>query len=305
MNIDIINSKLIELLISNTPKLNLFIIEKIKTDDALDYFAHKLSLSRSLQKEIVEIVQPTINKLIEKEQIEYNENGRPNGVVEYCEQSYVGITFNNLLNSLNEPGENVNDDVKKDIYCIKIEIETGKYCYLINRIPQFKKFSKGLWGTLADSTFRKVSDSFIGIEPNFDLLIYENEILIINNVSMQRIFDLKTKYIQNASTVLNSFEETHKIEGFDQFKVDSIEDGNIVKRISRLMTKPERMTRFVENFIKVEEIITEFDLNIELNDDKTKIKYTDKKQLNDIVKLLNDAYYKTVLSGEKGRDDLR
>ena len=305
LNIDFINRKLLEQLISNTPKVTLFIIEKIKTNDALDYFSNKISLSRNLQKEIIEIVQPTINKLMEIDQIEFNENGRPNGVVEYCEPSYVGTTFDNLLNSLGEPGIGVSDSVKKDLYCIAIELDTGKYCYLLNRIPQFKKFSKGIWGTLADSTFRKVTDSFIGIEPSFDLIIYEEQILIINNVSMQRIFDLKTKYIQNASAVLNSFEDTQKIEGFEQFKVDSIEDGNIVKRISRLMTKPERMTRFVENFIKVEEIITEFDLSIELNDDKTKIKYTDKKQLNDIVKLLNDAYYKTVLSGEKGRDDLR
>lgn len=122
---------------------------------------------------------------------------------------------------------------------------------------------------------------------------------------MQRIFDLKTKYVHNTNSVLCAFEETNKLEGFEQFKNDSIEDGNIVKRVSRLMTKPERMTRFVENFDKIEEIIKEFDLNIELNEEKTKIKYTDKKQLNDIVKLLNDAYYKTVLTGERGRDDLR
>lgn len=305
MNIEFINSKLIEQLISGTPKVKLFLIEKIKIEEALDYISYKPSLSRSLQKEIVEIVQPTINKLMEKEQIEFNENGRPNGVVEYCEQSYVGVTYDNLLNSLKEPFERVDEEVKKDLYCIEIELETGKYLYLLNRIPQFKKFNKGLWGTLADQTFRKVTESFIGIEPSFDLLIFEEEILVINNVSMQRIFDLKTIYVQNANTVLTSFEETHKIDGFEQFKIDSIEDGNIVKRISRLMSKPERMTRFVENFVKVEEIITEFDLNIELNEDKSKIRYTDKKQLNDIVKLLNDAYYKTVLNGEKGRDDLR
>lgn len=305
MNIEFINSKLIEQLISGTPKVKLFLIEKIKTEEALDYISYKPSLSRSLQKEIVEIVQPTINKLMEKEQIEFNENGRPNGVVEYCEQSYVGVTYDNLLNSLKEPFERVDEEVKKDLYCIEIELETGKYLYLLNRIPQFKKFNKGLWGTLADQTFRKVTESFIGIEPSFDLLIFEDEILVINNVSMQRIFELKTIYVQNANTVLTSFEETHKIDGFEQFKIDSIEDGNIVKRISRLMSKPERMTRFVENFVKVEEIITEFDLNIELNEDKSKIRYTDKKQLNDIVKLLNDAYYKTVLNGEKGRDDLR
>ncbi len=305
LNIELINSKISERLLSGTFEVSLFLIEKIKTHDMLDYFSFQPSISHSLQKEIINIIQPTIDKLVGKEQLEFNENGRPNGVVEYCKSSYIGITYNHLLKSLQEPGESLNEDVQKDLYCIKIEIEAGKYAYFLNRIPQFKKFSKGLWGIIADTTFRKVSDSFIGIEPGFDLLIYDNEILVVNNVSVQRIFDLKTKYVHNTNSVLCAFEETNKLEGFEQFKNDSIEDGNIVKRVSRLMTKPERMTRFVENFDKIEEIIKEFDLNIELNEEKSKIKYTDKKQLNDIVKLLNDAYYKTVLTGERGRDDLR
>ena len=305
MDIEFINSKISEHLLSGTSEVSLFLIEKIKTHDALDYFSFKPSLSRSLQLDIVKVIQPTIDKLVGKEQVEFNENGRPNGVVEYCESSYIGITYDNLFKSLQEPGESLNEDTQKDLYCIKIEIEAGKFAYFLNRISQLKKFTKGLWGTLADSTFRKVSDSFIGIEPGFDLLIFEDEVLVINNVAMQRIFDLKTKYVQNTNSVLTVFKETNKLEGFEQFKNDSIEDGNIVKRVSRLMTRPERMTRFVDNFDKVEEIIMEFDLNIELNEEKTKIKYTDKKQLNDIVKLLNDAYYKTVLTGERGRDDLR
>ncbi|MFJ7662447.1 DUF4868 domain-containing protein [Lysinibacillus sp. NPDC097162] len=305
MDIEFINSKISEHLLSGTSEVSLFLIEKIKTHDALDYFSFKPSLSRSLQLDIVKVIQPTIDKLVGKEQVEFNENGRPNGVVEYCEPSYIGITYDNLFKSLQKPGELLNEGTQKDLYCIKIEIEMGKFAYILNRIPQLKKFTKGLWGTLADSTFRKVSDSFIGIEPGFDLLIFEDEVLVINNIAMQRIFDLKTKYVQNTNSVLTVFEETNKLEGFEQFKNDSIEDGNIVKRVSRLMTRPERMTRFVDNFDKVEEIIMEFDLNIELNEEKTKIKYTDKKQLNDIVKLLNDAYYKTVLTGERGSDDLR
>ncbi|MFJ7666381.1 DUF4868 domain-containing protein [Lysinibacillus sp. NPDC097195] len=305
MNIEFINSKISEQLLSGTAEVSLFLIEKIKNNDGLNYLSFKPSLSRSLQIDILKIIQPTIDKLVGKEQLEFNENGRPNGVVEYCPSSYIGITYEHLLASLQNPAELLNEETTKDLYCIKIEIESGKLAYFFNRIPPFKKFSKGLWGTLADATFRKVADSLIGIEAGFDLLIYEDEVLVVNNVSVQRIFDLKTKYVQNTNSVLSAFEETNKFEGFEQFKIDSIEDGNIVKRVSRLMTKPERMTRFVENFNKVEEIIMEFDLNIELNEEKTKIKYTDKKQLNDIVKLLNDAYYKTVLTGERGRDDLR
>lgn len=305
MNIEFINSKISEYLLSGISEVSLFFIEKIKTNDVVDYISFKPSLSRSLQTDMIKVIQPTIDKLVGKEQREFNENGRPNGVVEYCPSSYIGITYDHLFASLQNPAETLNEQTSKDLYCIKIEIEAGKYAYFLNRIPPFKKFSKGLWGTLADATFRKLSDSLIGIEPGFDLLIYEDEVLVVNNVSVQRIFDLKTKYVQNTNSVLMAFEETNKFEGFEQFKIDSIEDGNIVKRVSRLMTKPERMTRFVENFDKVEDIIFEFDLNIELNDEKTKIKYTDKKQLNDIVKLLNDAYYKTVLTGERGTDDLR
>ena len=305
MDIEYLNSKISEQLLRGTPEVSLFLIEKMKTNDVLDYFASQPSLSRTLQKDMIQIIQPTIDKLMGKEQREYNENGRPNGVVEYCESSYIGITYDNLIKSLQKPGESLNEDTQKDFYCIKIELDNGKFVYFLNRIPPFKKFSKGLWGTIADATFRKVSDSILGIEPGFDLLIYEDEVLVVNNVAMQRIFDLKTKYVQNTNSVLTAFEETNKLEGFDQFKMDSIEDGHIVKRVSRLMTKPERMTRFVENFDKVEEIIIEFDLNIVLNEEKTKIKYTDKKQLNDIVKLLNDAYYKTVLTGERGTDELR
>lgn len=305
MNIEYINGKISEQLLEGRPNVNLYLIEKIPNEIGMKYFAEEPSLHPNLQKKIVEIIQPSIQKLLEKEQLEFNENGRPNGVIEYCNSDYVGETFINFFESMQNIGESLNEKCPKDLYCIKIELEAGKFIYILNRIAQFKKFSKGIWGTVSDSTFKQFTDTFIGIEPSFDLLIYENEILVVNNVSMQRIFDLKTKYIKNANEVLSAFEQADKIHGFEQFKTDGIEDGNIVKRISRLLTKPERMDRFVENFDKVEEIISEFDLNIELTQDKTKIQYTDKKQLNDIVKLLNDAYYKTVLNGEKGRDDLR
>lgn len=307
MDVGLIATKVTNQLASETSKVSLFLIEKIDTPLGLDYIAHKPSTSMEMQREIIEVIQPTLFRLVDKEQIEFNENGRPNGVLEYCEKAYVGDSLEKLMDSFKEEmlKESMLSTDKKDIYCIRIEIDVGEYVYFLNRIPQFKKFSKGLWGTLIDSTFRKATESFIGIEPNFDLIIYGEEILAVSNVAMQRIFDLKTKYIQNASAALDSFGTSNKIEGFDQFKLDTLDDGNIVKRVSRLMEKPERMTRFVDNFGRVEQIITDFDLNIELNTEKTKIQYTDKKQLNDIVKLLNDAYYKTVLTGEKGRDDLR
>ncbi|BAM46335.1 DUF4868 domain-containing protein [Amphibacillus xylanus] len=307
MNIGKIEDGITKILVSNSSKVSLFIIEKLDTKDGLDYISHKPSLDLELQKEIIKVIKPTLSKIKNTEQIEFNENGRPNGVVEWCKKDYVGVSLERLLNSLKEDmrKEKLIDSDKKDIYCIRIEIDSGEYVYFLNRIPQLRKFEKGIWGRLVDSTFKKTTNAFIGIEPNFDLIIYQEEILVVNNVAMQRIFDLRTKYIENANSVLSSFEDSEKIEGFEQFKMDSIEDGNVVKRVSRLMEKPERMTRFIDNFDKVEQIIIEFDLNIELNAEKTKIKYTDKKQLNDIVKLLNDAYYKTVLSGEKGVDELR
>lgn len=307
MDIGLIETKVINQLDSRTSKVSLFLVEKVVSPEGLDYVSYKPSISMDMQREIINVIQPTLSKLKDKEQIEFNENGRPNGVVERCEKAYIGKSFENLMDSFQGDmlKETMESTDKKDIYCIRIEIEDGEFIYILNRIPQFRKFSKGIWGTLIDSTFRKTNDSFIGIEPNFDLIVHGEEIVAVSNVAMQRVFDLKTKYIQNANTVLNDFESSEKIDGFEQFKTDSIDDGNVVKRISRLMERPERMTRFIDNFNKVEQIITEFDLNIELNDEKTKIQYTDKKQLNDIVKLLNDAYYKTILSGEKGIDELR
>lgn len=308
MDLEIVKNQIMSLKNHSSSKTSLYFIEKIKAEGDLEnYLAYQPSLRLGLQKEIIDIICPSIDKLSKKEQHEYNENGRVNGIIEFCSSSYIGDLYTKLTQSLIEDNqrETMNKDDKKDFYCIEFKVDTNESIYILNRIPQFKKFSKGIWGTLVDSTFEKASEVFIGIEPNFDLIIYQGEIVVVNNISLQRIFDLKSKYIENANNILTSFEESNKIEGFELFKSDSIEDGNIVKRISKLMMNPERMERFVSNFNKVGEIITEFDLNIELNDDKTKIVYTDKKQLNDIVKLLNDAYYKTVLSGEKGVDELR
>lgn len=308
MDLETVKNKIMSLKNHSSSKISLYFIEKIKVEGDLEnYLAYQPSLSLDLQNEIIDIICPSIDKLSRKEQQEYNENGRVNGIIEFCSSDYIGDLYTKLIQSLVEHNqrETMSKDDKKDFYCIEFKIGTNESVYILNRIPQFKKFSKGIWGTMIDSTFKKVSEVFIGIEPNFDLIIYQGEIVVVNNVSLQRIFNLKSKYIDNANSVLTSFEESNKIEGFELFKSDSIEDGNIVKRISKLMMKQERMERFVSNFNKIGEIITEFDLNIELNDDKTKIIYTDKKQLNDIVKLLNDAYYKTVLSGEKGVDELR
>lgn len=308
LDLNILANKLDELQNRYEASVSLYVVEKLHNGNLLEnYAAFKPSLSVPLQNEIIDIITPFFIKLINIQQVEYNENGRTNDVIEYCLQEYIGDFYNKLLESLKDDNclDELNKETRKDFYCIKFNFGPDDEMIIVNRISQMKKLSKGLKGYIADKTFRKTSEIFIGIEPTFDLIIYKGEIVIVNNISLQRIFDLKSKYIENANNVLNQFESAGKIEGFDLFREDSIEDGNVVKRISRLLQKPERMTRFIENFNKVGSIIEEFELNILLNEEKTKIVYTEKKQLNDIVKLLNDAYYKTVLSGEKGRDDLR
>jgi len=69
--------------------------------------------------------------------------------------------------------------------------------------------------------------------------------------------------------------------------------------------KWERLEQSLSNFEKIEDTIDMFDLDIDVDvADSKKIIYENKEQLKEILRLIGDAYYKSVNLERIGVDDI-
>lgn len=59
-----------------------------------------------------------------------------------------------------------------------------------------------------------------------------------------------------------------------------------------------------KNFSSILQVIDMFDLDIEVEEgDKPRLRYDDKKQRMDILRIINDAYYRSIIGKRQGIDD--
>ncbi|MBT2613851.1 MULTISPECIES: hypothetical protein [unclassified Bacillus (in: firmicutes)] len=63
------------------------------------------------------------------------------------------------------------------------------------------------------------------------------------------------------------------------------------------------MHQVFENFENVIQVIDIFGLNIELEDENTRLVYEDKSQMLDITRLMGDSFYRTWINNRDGFDE--
>lgn len=155
-----------------------------------------------------------------------------------------------------------------------------------------------------DDKFEKLDASkLLGIDATVDIIVDGHDILIIQHTAFERIFDLDREFVEAAKEVLSNSKLGEKIEGFKQLKEDLLDNGSYVKRVSKLKNRKNAMV-FLDAPENTKKAIDEFKLNIPISS-SNKYVYTGKSQLGEFINLMQDAYYKTIIGGEKGTDERR
>lgn|GEM_PF-1139568 len=263
----------------------------------------KFNLGNHSKEKIREIALEVLKKC-EKYSIEkYNPIGAISNTLEKTTIEEFEMV-KELIDSLEKPG--VSDDITaEDVNFVIYEFRTMKgISYFMRRYTKLQIFKKGFLGRLMDDKFEKLDASrLLGIDATVDIIIDGRDILIIQHTAFERIFDLDREFVEAAKEVLSNPKLDEKIEGFKQLKEDLLDNGSYVKRVSKLKNRKNAMV-FLDAPENTKKAIDEFRLNIPISP-SNKYVYTGKSQLGEFINLMQDAYYKTIIGGEKGTDERR
>jgi len=244
-------------------------------------------------------------RLFELPQEDYNPNVGQDGylAVANLDVAHVNATIEELNLEANIHGDLGELDLETiNFYCIKLT-HNNESMYVFRRFTKMKKIRRGLLGLLEDNTLRKVENElFIGLDRDIDILVFQNEMLIINRFSLQTIFNLQDYFTERATSALDQIQIGNVISNFDEFREDCLTDRQASKRITRILNTPGRIEGFLQTAELLPNVIAEANLDIELNENG-QIVYTRNREVrSQILFCIADAYYLSLLLGRIGED---
>ncbi len=295
--------RLLQILQDDNLDKALHFTRKTKTE----YISYSPEVDKPVFRELMSHVINYLQPYVDMEQVEYNPTGCIEGTIEICNLDYVG-DYTEVFNSL-DPGnvEDIEDEVENfSFYCIALGNENVNV-KLFRRVTKFKRlYSKGILAAFRGNRLNKIDDKLLGIDGDIDLIIFENQIAILNHISLERIFRLHDQFSVKANEAINCMRNSRKIINFDTFEEDCLNDLRIQKILTRMLKDGDELNSCFDNFDNVVETIELFELDIDFQRTPTEaIIYEDKKQLMDILRLARDSYYRSLIKERPGIDNIK
>ena len=264
------------------------------------YRTYKPQLSNELQKKILNLVVTPLIKTISLPVVQYN----PIGVLDEENELIVP----SQVDCVERFKESISDDntitemslirvSKINFYCIKISYN-GKELFLFRQFTKMSRLRKGILSQLVEDELKELNSDFLGIDELTDMVLCDDVLLVINHISLERVFNYRDKFQEITSKAIGRILYEEKMANVEQFAEDCLKDVRIMKRFTDLMSK-ERLPLFFDNYDKVPEIVKDLQLDIEF-DDEGKMIYRDKSQLFHIVHLMSDSYFKSLIAERVG-----
>jgi hypothetical protein len=272
-----------------------------------NYISYSPTISDELQIELINIVTEALEGVSETEQRPFNPIGAIEGCIENCDLDEIE-SFHEILNSIREDVVirrpiQPQEISKLTFYCLKVSIEGHEDIMIFRRVTKFNRLSKGLIGRFIEGDFEKLDSNLLGIDRNVDVVVYRNEMLILNHISLERIFSIQDQYLEKATQTLEIVRQSNRIRNFEQFQEDCLADGRLVRALTKILNEEDRITGCFQNFENVINVVDIFGLEIEFEEENTVLVYEDKSQLLDIVRLIRDSFYRSLINNREGIDE--
>lgn len=297
-------------------------LRKILRDDDLSFdlfFTRKLrkgnyvsfspNIDAQIFDDLINLIIEYLEKFEDKTQVAYDPTGFKDGTIEKCSVSYVN-DFEKVLDSFAQ-SDKVETEIDPDnynFYTLTIEknddIDFPKI-KIFRRVTKFKKLhSKGIIARFNGNTLNKIESKLIGIDGEVDFIIINDEIYILSHYSLERIFNLDEQFRDTASEFLNQDGLSNGITNFESFYEDCLNDGRYRKTLTKMTNENIDVAKTYENH---ENIIMTIDMfNLEINYSREpffSIIYEEKNQIMDILRILRDSYYRSLINEQIGVDD--
>lgn len=289
----------------NSNELNSVSVKLVKKINN-DYDVYEPTVHHRVREELKNLyIEVFGTRLFDLPQEIYNPNIGQDGYLSVANLDVAHVDYaieelNSEDNILGDIGELDLGDI--NFYCIKFTTN-NESLYIFRRFTKMKKIRRGMLGILDDNTLRKVDNElFIGLDRDIDILVFQNEMLIINRFALQTIFNLHDYFTERATDALERIQQGNVIANFDDFREDCLNDRQASKRITKILNTPGRIEGFLQTAELLPNVIAEADLDIELNEDG-QIVYTRNREVrSQILFCIADAYYLSLLLGRVGED---
>lgn len=264
------------------------------------FISFKPQVSNELQKRILQMVLPLAIKSLHLSVVEYNPIGVADEENELLNTSQVACVAT-FLESIKT--ENLYTDMEElkigkiSFYAIQISYQ-GTTVYLFRQFSKMSKLRKGLISQLVNNELKEMDTDFLGIDELSDMVLHQDSLLILNHISLERIFNYRDEYLRITNAAIGEIINQGIMENTEQFSDDCRRDVRIMKRFTDMMSK-ERLPLFFEHYDKVPEIVQALELDLEFDEDG-RIIYREKSQLFHIINLMSDAYFKSLLAERIG-----
>lgn len=147
-------------------------------------------------------------------------------------------------------------------------------------------------------------NKFLTIDTDIDLLILDNYTYIFEHISIERIFVMLEEFQDKANSTLDEISKFNNFSDFENIRQSILSNGRLVRRVAKLSEEPGRSILFLKDIDRTFEVIKNLDLNITINSKTKKFVLTDDSELNELINLMQDSYYETLIGKRSGTDEV-
>lgn len=266
------------------------------------------NIDAQIYDDLINLIIGYIDKFSNKSIVEYNPTGYKDETIEHYNISNLR-DYSKVLESFKN-SDHVETEIDPDnynFYTFEITKKDDEFpnIKLFRRVTKFKKLhSKGIIARFNGNTLNKIESKLIGIDGEIDVIIIDTDILILSHYSLERIFNLDEQFRDTASEFLNQKGLSEGITNFESFYEDCLNDGRYRKTLTKMSSENIDIGKTYDNYENIKKTIDMFNLDINYNEEPSfSIVYEDKSQLMDILRILRDSYYRSIINEKIGVDD--
>lgn len=298
-------STLINKIQENDLTLDLFFTSKLKNGN---YASFSPNIDTKIYDELLRLICDYLNNFTDKSIVDYDPTGYKDETIENVNISYIS-DYSKVLSSF-ENADHVETEIDPDnysFYTLSITKNDEEFpnIKIFRRVTKFKKLhSKGIIAKFKGNTLNKIDSKLIGIDGEVDFVIINEKILILSHYSLERIFNLDAQFRDTAADFLNQKGLSGGITNFENFYEDCLNDGRYRKTLTKMTKENINVFKTYENYENIKKTIDMFNLDINYNEEPSfSILYENKSQIMDILRILRDSYYRSIINEQIGVDN--
>lgn len=292
----------------NDLNCNIYFTRKLRSGN---YSSFAPNMNPQIAEDLIDTICDYLSNFVNHEVIQFDPSGYKDETIE--EYSINNIpNFEKVIKSLNEADavDSSLDPDKLTFYTLEIDKpndEKFEKIMIFRRVTKFKKLhTKGIIARFKGNEINKIDSKMIGIDGEVDLVIIGEKVYIISHYSLERIFDIGKAYKDMAEEFLRNEGLEDGIDNFEEFKEACLENARVRKTLTKMKNEDIDIIKTFDNYENIKKTIDMFDLTLEYveNVENTKFKliYSDKSQITDILRIIRDSYYTSIINEEKGVD---